>query len=54
VWLGAFAPGDVEIADPYELDDAHARRVMDQMEQASKELAMRLHASLKSTDQVVS
>jgi protein-tyrosine phosphatase len=45
VWLGAFGPGDVEIADPYELDDAHAQRVLDQLEQASRELATRLQAS---------
>ncbi|WP_157995300.1 arsenate-mycothiol transferase ArsC [Peristeroidobacter soli] len=42
VWLGAFGPGDIEIADPYELDDAHAQRVLDQLEQASRELATRL------------
>ncbi|MFC4313290.1 low molecular weight phosphatase family protein [Steroidobacter flavus] len=45
VWLGAFGPGDIEIADPYELDDAHAQRVLDQLEQASRELATRLRAS---------
>jgi protein-tyrosine phosphatase len=44
VWLGAFGPGGVEIADPYELDDAHAQRVLDQLEQASRELATRLRA----------
>lgn len=39
VWLGAFGSGDVEIPDPYKLDDAHAQRVLDQMEQASRALA---------------
>lgn len=39
VWLGAFGLGDIEVPDPYELDDAHAERVLDQMEQASRELA---------------
>lgn len=42
VWLGAFGPGELEIADPYELDDAHAQRVLDQLEQTSRELATRL------------
>lgn len=45
VWLGAFGSGDVEIADPYELDDAHAQRVLDQMEQASRELVARIRAT---------
>jgi protein-tyrosine phosphatase len=45
VWLGAFGSGDVEIADPYELDDAHAQRVLDQMEQSGKELVARLRAA---------
>ncbi len=44
VWLGAFGPGDLEIADPYELDDAHAQRVLDQLEHASRELAARIRA----------
>lgn len=39
VWLGAFGSGDVEIADPYEMDDAGAERVLARMEQASRELA---------------
>jgi protein-tyrosine-phosphatase len=38
VWLGAFGSGEVEIPDPYELDDAHAERVLERMEQASREL----------------
>ncbi len=45
VWLGAFGPGGIEIADPYELDDAHAQRVLDQLEHASRELAARIRAS---------
>lgn len=45
VWLGAFAPGDVEIVDPYELDDAHAQRVLDRLEHASRELATRLSSA---------
>jgi len=45
VWLGAFGPGGVEIADPYELDDAHAQRVLDQLEHASRELAARIRAA---------
>jgi protein-tyrosine-phosphatase len=48
VWLGAFGAGDVEVPDPYELDDTHAQRVLDQMEQASRELA----ASLRSAHSV--
>jgi protein-tyrosine phosphatase len=45
VWLGAFGSGDVEIADPYELDDAHAQRVLEQMEQSSSELVARIRAA---------
>lgn len=45
VWLGAFGSGDVEIPDPYELDDAHARRVMDRMEEASRALAAGIRAT---------
>ncbi len=44
VWLGAFGSGDIEVPDPYELDDAHAQRVLDQMEQASRELADSIRA----------
>lgn len=50
VWLGAFGAGDVEIADPYELDDAHAQRVLDQMEQSGKELVARIRAAQVSSD----
>lgn len=50
VWLGAFGAGGVEIADPYELDDAHAQRVLDQMEQSSKELVARIRAAQVSSD----
>ena len=45
VWLGAFGPGDIEVADPYELDDEHAQRVLDQMEQASRALAESIRAA---------
>jgi protein-tyrosine-phosphatase len=48
VWLGAFGPGGVEIVDPYELDDAHAQRVLDQLEHASRELATRIGAGPQS------
>lgn len=49
VWLGAFVPGDVEIPDPYELTDEHAQRVLDRMEQASRELATRLRAGHRAS-----
>jgi protein-tyrosine phosphatase len=45
VWLGAFGSGDLEVADPYELDDAHAQRVLDQMEEASRALAESIRAA---------
>jgi protein-tyrosine-phosphatase len=45
VWLGAFGSGDIEVPDPYELDDAHAERVLDQMEQASRALAESIRAA---------
>jgi protein-tyrosine phosphatase len=45
VWLGAFGSGDVEIPDPYELDDAHAERVLDQMEEASRALAANIRGT---------
>ena len=48
VWLGAFGNGDLEVADPYELDDAHAQRVLTQMEQACGELASRIRANLSA------
>jgi len=44
VWLGAFGPGNVEIDDPYEVGDEHAARVLDQLENASRELATRIRA----------
>jgi len=47
VWLGAFGSGDIEIADPYELDDAHAQRVLDQMEQAGGELSRLITSAAK-------
>jgi protein-tyrosine-phosphatase len=31
VWLGAFAPGPVEIEDPYQLDDAAASALLDRL-----------------------
>lgn len=48
VWLGAFGAGELEVADPYELDDAHAQRVLDQMEQASRALAERILAAQRA------
>ena len=47
VWLGAFGPGNVEIDDPYEVGDAHAERVLDQLEHASRELATRIRAGFQ-------
>jgi protein-tyrosine phosphatase len=49
VWLGAFGSGDVEVPDPYELDDAHAQRVLDQMEEASKALAASIRAAQRAS-----
>jgi protein-tyrosine phosphatase len=31
VWLGAFAPGAIEIADPYRMDDAAASALLDRL-----------------------
>lgn len=31
VWLGAFAPGNVEIEDPYRMDDAAASELLDRL-----------------------
>jgi protein-tyrosine phosphatase len=49
VWLGAFGAGDLEVPDPYELDDAHAQRVLDQMEQASRGLADSIRAAQRAS-----
>jgi protein-tyrosine phosphatase len=49
VWLGAFGSGDLEVPDPYELDDAHAQRVLDQMEQASRALAESIRAAQRAS-----
>jgi len=42
VWLGALAPGPVEIVDPYRLDEATARAVVSRLEQGSRELVRRI------------
>lgn len=42
LWLGAFGGGDVEILDPYELDDAHAQVVLRQLAAASQGLAAQI------------
>ena len=39
IWLGALDGGPVEIADPYLLDDADARRVVERLTLCSKRLA---------------
>lgn len=39
LWLGAFGEGEVEIRDPYELDDEHAQTVLRQLVAASRGLA---------------
>lgn len=31
IWLGAFAPGQIEIQDPYRMDDAAASRLVDRL-----------------------
>jgi protein-tyrosine phosphatase len=49
VWLGAFGSGDIEVPDPYELDDAHAQRVLDQMEQASRALAESIRSAHRAS-----
>jgi protein-tyrosine-phosphatase len=49
VWLGAFASGDVEVPDPYELDDTHAQRVLEQLEQASRALADSIKAAQRAS-----
>ena len=49
VWLGAFGAGDIEVPDPYELDDAHAERVLDQMEQASRALAESIRTAQRAS-----
>jgi len=45
VWLGALAPGAVEIADPYELDAGGARAIVQRLLICSEQLAERLLAS---------
>jgi protein-tyrosine-phosphatase len=42
VWLGALAPGDVEIPDPYGLDPAAAKAIVKRLLDASRELARKL------------
>jgi hypothetical protein len=42
VWLGALDGGDIEIADPYGLDDVHAQRIIARMAACSEHLAVRL------------
>ena len=39
VWLGALIPGDVEIRDPYGLEDAEAEHIVDRLCAASERLA---------------
>jgi len=44
VWLGALGTGELEIADPYRLDDAEALRVLRSMEESSRALLARIEA----------
>jgi protein-tyrosine phosphatase len=44
VWLGAFLPGSVELADPFNLDDAGADRTVDTLYRATESLLLRLKA----------
>lgn len=39
VWLGALDGGTIEIPDPYQLDDAHAQRIVSRLAACSKHLA---------------
>jgi protein-tyrosine-phosphatase len=42
VWLGALAPGSLEIRDPYELDDESAAAVLNRMATCTERLASAL------------
>jgi protein-tyrosine phosphatase len=42
VWLGAFAPGPVEIPDPYNRGDEEARRIVERLRDAAELLASRI------------
>jgi len=44
LWLGALGKGELEIADPYRLDDAEALRVLRAMEESSRVLLTRIEA----------
>lgn len=39
IWLGALDDGPVEIADPYQLDDADAKHVVERLALCSRRLA---------------
>lgn len=41
-WIGAFAQGGIEIEDPYSLDDAAARRLLERLAHCTEELASAL------------
>lgn len=43
IWLGAFAPGRVEIDDPYRMEDTAASRLIDRLVECSEGLAERLN-----------
>jgi protein-tyrosine phosphatase len=42
VWAGALTSGSVEINDPYEMDDASARRTIERLREAGDTLLLRL------------
>jgi protein-tyrosine-phosphatase len=44
VWIGALLPGSVEVADPYNLDDVGADRIVDMLYAATESLVVRLKA----------
>jgi protein-tyrosine-phosphatase len=45
-WLGAFAPGDVEVADPYGLDEPEAAKIVERLHACSEALAEELSRAL--------
>jgi protein-tyrosine phosphatase len=44
IWLGALGPAELEIPDPYRLDDAEAQRVLRVMDESARALLARIEA----------
>jgi protein-tyrosine-phosphatase len=48
IWAGALTDGDVEIMDPYTLDDVRAEGTLERLETAGRRFVARLQAKLEA------